>query len=309
MNKYTEQTKLSAVEDYCSGNAGLKVVSHRHGVDASSLRKWVAAFRVHGIAGIQNKKKKHYSAAFKLNVLQRMRDEELSYRQAGALFDIRKFDIIGQWKRRYDEGGLDALSQQPGSGLHKQMPKLTPPTEIESSGEKLDYTPGVFTVEQHVRGKWACRECETLTQAPVPAQVIDKGIPTAGLLAYVMVAKFADHLPLYRQEKIFGRAGLAISRSTLAQWVGQTGVQLQPLVDSLREIVLAQGVIHADETLVQMIAPVTKQASSKASPKSAAWLTPAASSSTCTRRTKANCLSRHCTQLAGCTKSSGKRGK
>src|SRR3546814_14955379 len=92
--------------------------------------------------------------------------------------------------------------------------------------EKLDYTPGVFTVEQHVRGKWVCRECETLTQAPVPAQVIDKGIPTAGLLAHVMVAKFADHLPLYRPEKIFGRAGLAIARSTLAQWVGQTGVQL-----------------------------------------------------------------------------------
>jgi len=70
-----------------------------------------------------------------------------------------------------------------------------------------------------------------------------------------MVAKFADHLPLYRQEKVFGRAGLAIARSTLAQWIGQTGVQLQPLVDALRETVLAQGVIHADETPVQMLAP------------------------------------------------------
>ncbi len=118
----------------------------------------------------------------------------------------------------------------------------------EDVSEKLDYTPCVFTVERHVRGKWTCRQCETLIQAPVPAQVIDKGIPTAGLLAHVMVAKFADHLSLYRQEKIFGRAGLAIARSTLAQWVGQTGVQLQPLVDALREHVLAQGVIHADET-------------------------------------------------------------
>jgi|TARA_R100000935_G_scaffold12024_1_gene23802 hypothetical protein len=89
--------------------------------------------------------------------------------------------------------------------------------------------------------------------------VIDKGIPTAGLLAHVMVAKYADHLPLYRQEKIFGRAGLAIARSTLAQWVGQTGVQLQPLVDALREAVLAQGVIHADETPVQMLAPGEKK--------------------------------------------------
>ncbi|MBD8617275.1 IS66 family transposase [Pseudomonas putida] len=125
----------------------------------------------------------------------------------------------------------------------------------EDVSEKLDYTPGVFTVEQHVRGKWACRQCETLIQAPVPTQVIDKGIPTAGLLAHVMVAKFADHLPLYRQEKIFGRAGLEIARSNLAQWVGQTGVRLQPLVDALREAVLSQGVIHADETPVNMLAP------------------------------------------------------
>lgn len=84
---------------------------------------------------------------------------------------------------------------------------------------KYAYTPGVFTVEQHVRGKWACRQCETLIQAPVPAQVIDKGIPTAGLLAHVMVAKFADHLPLYLQEKIFARAGLAIAR----HWRSEAG--------------------------------------------------------------------------------------
>lgn len=85
--------------------------------------------------------------------------------------------------------------------------------------------------------------------------MIDKGIPTAGLLAQVMVAKFADHLPLYWQEKIFARAGLAIPRSTLAQWVGRCGVQLQPLVDALRDMVLEQNVVHADETPVQMLAP------------------------------------------------------
>ena len=120
----------------------------------------------------------------------------------------------------------------------------------EDVSEKLDYTPGVITVERHVRGKWVCNDCETLIQAPVPAQVIDKGIPTAGLLAQVMIAKYADHLPLYRQEKIFGRAGLAIPRSTLAQWVGTCGVQLQPLVDALREVVLEHDVVHVDETPV-----------------------------------------------------------
>jgi transposase len=89
----------------------------------------------------------------------------------------------------------------------------------------------------------------------VPAHVIDKGIPTAGLLAQVLTAKYQDHLPLYRQEAIFERAGLGIARSTLAQWVGECGVQLQPLVDALREVLLSQRVLHADETPVQMLKP------------------------------------------------------
>ena len=125
----------------------------------------------------------------------------------------------------------------------------------EDVAEKLDYVPGVFSVERHVRGKWACAQCETLTQAPVAAHIIDKGIPTTGLLAQVLVAKFADHLPLYRQEAIFGRAGLAIARSTLGAWVGSCGVQLQPLVDALKADILSHSVVHADETPVQMLKP------------------------------------------------------
>ncbi|QIL91530.1 IS66 family transposase [Microbulbifer sp. SH-1] len=129
----------------------------------------------------------------------------------------------------------------------------------EDISEKLDYTPGTFTVERHIRGKWACKHCERITQAPVPAQIIDKGIPTSGLLAHLLIAKFADHLPLYRQEKIFARAGLAISRSTLAEWVGRCGVALQPLVDALREELLQQPILHADETPVPMLAPGKKK--------------------------------------------------
>ena len=93
------------------------------------------------------------------------------------------------------------------------------------------------------------------TQAPVAAHVIDKGIPTAGLLAQVLVAKYADHQPLYRQENIFGRAGLAIPRSTLAQWVGTCGARLQPLVDALKTEMLGHRVLHADETPVAMLKP------------------------------------------------------
>jgi transposase len=125
----------------------------------------------------------------------------------------------------------------------------------EDVAEKLDYQPGVFTVERHIRGKWVCACCEKLVQAPVAPHVIDKGLPTTGLLAQVLVAKYLDHLPLYRQEAIFERAGHAIARSTLAQWVGECGVQLQPLVDALRGELLHQGVLHADETPVAMLKP------------------------------------------------------
>jgi len=125
----------------------------------------------------------------------------------------------------------------------------------EDVSEKLDYTPGVFHVERHIRGKWTCAKCQMLIQAPVPAQVIDKGVATAGLLAQVLVAKYADHQPLYRQEAIFERAGMALPRSTLAQWVGVCGVHLQPLVDALKATLLEHAVLHADETPVAMLMP------------------------------------------------------
>jgi transposase len=125
----------------------------------------------------------------------------------------------------------------------------------EDVAEKLDYQPGVFTVERHVRGKWVCRHCETLVQAPVPAHVIDKGIPTTGLLAQVLVAKFMDHMPLYRQEAVIERAGHVIARSTLAAWVGECGAQLQPLVQALADELRRHAVLHADETPVAMLKP------------------------------------------------------
>jgi len=125
----------------------------------------------------------------------------------------------------------------------------------EDVSEKLDYTPGVFSVERHIRGKWVCRQCETLIQAPVPAHIIDKGIPTARLLAQVLIGKYLDHVPLYRQEGIFQRAGLALPRSTLAQWVGACGFKLQPLVDTLKALLLTRAVLHADETPVPMLKP------------------------------------------------------
>ena len=148
---------------------------------------------------------------------------------------------------------VDTTCQTPGCG--QPMQRIG-----QDVAEKLDYQPGVFTVERHVRGKWACRCCSQrgegrLLQAPVPAHVIEKGLPTTGLLAHVLVAKFQDHLPLYRQERIYERAGHLIARSTLAAWVGECGAQLQPLVQALADELRRHVVLHADETPVAMLKP------------------------------------------------------
>ena len=129
----------------------------------------------------------------------------------------------------------------------------------EDVSEKLDYEPGQFTVERHIRSKWACKDCETVVQAPVAPHVIDKGIPTTNLLAQVLIAKYADHLPLYRQQQIYARAGVELPRSTLTAWVGRCGVELRPLVEHLRSELLKQPVLHADETPVPMLSPGNKR--------------------------------------------------
>ena len=120
----------------------------------------------------------------------------------------------------------------------------------EDISEKLDYQPGTFSVERHIRGKWCCRDCDSLVQAPVAPHIIDKGIPTTNLLAQVLISKYADHLPLYRQEQQFARSGVMIPRSTLADWVGRCGVELTPLVERLRSCLLGHAVLHGDETPV-----------------------------------------------------------
>lgn len=125
----------------------------------------------------------------------------------------------------------------------------------EDVSEQLDVQPARFFVNRHIRPQYACRDCETITAAPVPAAIIDGGLASPGLHAWVLIQKYLDHLPLYRIEKISDRHGVRISRSTLAQWVGQLGVRLQPLVDRLT-LLLKQGqVLHADETPVQQLDP------------------------------------------------------
>lgn len=125
----------------------------------------------------------------------------------------------------------------------------------EDVSERLDIIPAEFFVHRHVRGKWACRCCQTLVQEPVAPQVVDKGQPTAGLVAHTLVSRFVDHVPYYRQEQINARSGVHTPRSTLASWAGAGGAALAPLYEALGEFVLKAKVLHADETPVAMLDP------------------------------------------------------
>ncbi len=131
----------------------------------------------------------------------------------------------------------------------------------EDITEVLDYVPASFRVTRHVRPKVSCRSCETITQAPAPSLPIRRGRAGAGLLAHVLVAKFCDHLPLYRQSEIYAREGVELERSTLADWVGQASALMRPLVEALERHVLAAERLHADDTPVPVLAPGTGKTS------------------------------------------------
>jgi len=111
----------------------------------------------------------------------------------------------------------------------------------EDITEQLDVEPAKFFVHRHIRPQYACRPCETITAAPIPPAIIDGGMAAVGLLTWVMVSKYLDHLPLYRLEQIAARDKVILARSTLAEWVGRTGVALQPVADRLIEILLERG--------------------------------------------------------------------
>jgi transposase len=125
----------------------------------------------------------------------------------------------------------------------------------EDVAEQLEWVPGSFRVIRHVRPKLACKCCDTIVQAPAPSRPIARGIAGPGLLAHVLVAKFADHLPLYRQSVIYAREGVELERALLANWVGAASALLRPLVDAIRRHVLAGAKLHADDTPIPVLAP------------------------------------------------------
>lgn len=125
----------------------------------------------------------------------------------------------------------------------------------EDLSETLEYVPARFKVVRTVRPKLSCAGCCLIVQAPAPNRPIDRGLAGPGLLAHVLVSKYADHLPLYRQAEIYEREGVELDRSTLADWVGGVSRTLQPLVEALKKYVLSADKLHGDDVPVPVLAP------------------------------------------------------
>ena len=127
----------------------------------------------------------------------------------------------------------------------------------EDRSERLDIVPAQFVVIETVRPRYACNRCKGagVVQAPARASLIEGGLPTEGLLAHVLISKYGDHLPLYRQSQIYARLGLELHRATLANWVGKASFHLRPVVDCLAADLKRSGKLGVDETPVPVLDP------------------------------------------------------
>jgi transposase len=125
----------------------------------------------------------------------------------------------------------------------------------EDISEVLDYIPGRFEVIRHIRPALSCRRCESMVQIPMPSLPVERGRPSAGLLAHILVSKYCDHLPLYRQAGIYARDGVDLDRAVMANWVGKSVWITTPLVEAISDHVMAATALHGDDTPVPVLAP------------------------------------------------------
>jgi transposase len=125
----------------------------------------------------------------------------------------------------------------------------------EDISEQLEYIPASFRVIRHIRPKLACSCCDVIVQASAPSRPIERGLAGAGLLAHVLVAKFADHISLHRQTVQYAREGVTLERSLLANWVGAASHLLHPLIIHIQRHVMAGSKLHADDTPIPVLSP------------------------------------------------------
>ncbi len=144
---------------------------------------------------------------------------------------------------------LKPVEQCPGCG-GVEFRKIS-----DDISETLEYVPSSFKEIRHVRPRCACTHCEKIVQAYAPSKAIDKGKAGAGLLAHILIQKYCNHLPLYRQAQIYEREGVEISRTTMASWAGQCARLLEPIAKAIQQFVFASKQIHGDDTPVRVLAP------------------------------------------------------
>jgi transposase len=130
----------------------------------------------------------------------------------------------------------------------------------DTVSEVLDYVPASFRVVRHIQPRFTCKGCDTQVKAEMPSLPIERGKPGPGLvahvlIAHVLIAKYCDHLPLYRQSEIYAREGVDLSRSTMADWIGKASTLLEPLLAKIREHVFAGHRVHGDDTPVPVLEP------------------------------------------------------
>lgn len=197
---------------------------------------------------------------------QQIEQLELTLEELESLASASGSDVLVRPKSASPRSTRDALAEHlPREHLVHDAPVASGCTcpdcggPLRAAGEDvteiLERIPARYKVVRHVRPKFSCVSCQTLLQAPAPNRPIERGMVGASVLAHVLVSKYCDHLPLYRQSQIYEREGVEISRSTLADWVGQSSALLDPLVNRIAQHVMQGSKLHADDTPVPVLCP------------------------------------------------------
>ncbi len=218
------------------------------------------------------RQKQYGSSSEKLNPYQGQLFDEVEQLEIVASAEPETTEVKG-YQRNTKGGRIPLPEQLPREEIIHDLPeseKVCPVdgTQLKHIGdetsEQLDIIPAQITVQKHIRRKYACPCCQSyMATAAKPKQPIEKSIASAGLLAYLIVCKYADGLPLYRQEAIFRRLGIELGRNTMATWIIRCSELLQPLINLIQERIQNASVIHMDETTVQVLKEPDNQAQKK----------------------------------------------
>lgn len=225
-----------------------------------------------------NRRLEHLVAEFR-QVLYGKRSEKLGEDARQLAFEDLETAVAAAEEARTRASATQAASRPARAGIKRnqgRLPEALPrierviePASIlcpcgcgemtrigEDRVERLDIVPAQFRVLATIRPKYACRRCAgAIAQAPAPAHLVEGALPTERLIAHVLVSKYADHLPLYRQAQIFARAGIALNRSTLADWVGKAAFHLRPIALRMAELMKRSTKLFLDETTAPVLNP------------------------------------------------------